>query len=363
MEKYHAKEYPVTHLNKMASRRELDLEPVWQRKVVWNDKMKKDLILSILKGYPINPVVLWKPAMSSKNVCVDGKNRLHAIFEFLNGNLMVKIDGVDKKFEDLTPKERDDFECTNIAVRTLTGEYWNEKTVRDYFQVIQGGSQLNWQEKINALNNSFVDLLREIMLATEENFKALLGKSCNDRFELYTVIANIISVHQLISQKYHTKNKKYRAADANSNLMKYVMSFEEIELNITPEEEQELTEFVKSVVYHTGLLQEMQTAKYAKEQISIWFLTIGETSYNRGKPSIRDFTSIAYFIDCNHNKMSKTMISSSLKNIFQTFVAAFTANNRCEDIYNYYITFGKNQKQYAWSSVQERYKIMIKYLS
>jgi hypothetical protein len=203
------------------------------------------------------------------------------------------------------------------------------------------------------------------METTENEFKALLGASCNDRFELYAVIANIVSVHNIIANKYQAKTKKPRAADTNTNLWKYVLSFDEIKLNLSLEEEQLLTDFVKSVIHYVGGLQEMQATKYAKTNISIWFLTqsASETASSRSKPSIRDFTSIAYYVVCNGATMNKEEMLHSLKDIYKNFVSAYRENSHCLDIGNYYTVFGKNQKQYAWSSVQERFNIMMKYRS
>ena len=66
----------------------LCLEPSFQRKSVWTVSDRKKLIQSILDGYPIPAIFLYKRMSETENgTCVydviDGKQRIESIFHFL----------------------------------------------------------------------------------------------------------------------------------------------------------------------------------------------------------------------------------------------------------------------------------------
>ena len=65
----------------------LDWEPKYQREFIWNSQFKAELILSILKGYPIGAFV-WKydPKANKKRYeIIDGQQRLRTIINFITG--------------------------------------------------------------------------------------------------------------------------------------------------------------------------------------------------------------------------------------------------------------------------------------
>lgn len=68
----------------------------YQRKLVWSQQEKKDLIESILLQYPI-PLVLLA-SQNDKYEIIDGMQRLNAIFGFIENHFPVFIGGSDKYF-------------------------------------------------------------------------------------------------------------------------------------------------------------------------------------------------------------------------------------------------------------------------
>ena len=362
-DKFHTKQYTIDNLYESIKMKEIDVNPVWQRKVVWNNKMKRDLIDTIMRGYPINPIVVWDQSSEQcEAICVDGKNRLCAITDFMDNKFNIKWEGADMFFDELDKKVKRRFGMFNIEVRVLRSDVWTDKTIREYFQSIQGGAKLNWCERINAVDNWFVDLLRDIMLATEDDFKAVLGDSCNERFELYAYIANIVSVHTIIQEKYVSGNKRLRrTADTNSSLMKYVVNYNDDDSDITDAEKSILVDFVKDVIAVVSRLKEVQANDIAVHNVSIWFLTTSDKVNTRIKPCIKDFTSFAYYIQ-QQLIPDVDAIVADLTTIFSSLVAAFLEDSKNHDVIDYYITYGKNQKQYTLSSVEKRYELMLKYL-
>ena len=95
----------------------LTLSPYFQRNLVWRDAHKRDFIDTILKGYPFPQIFLSRgpinvETMEASQAVVDGQQRLNAIQDFLEGRLEVG----DKKFKDLTPREKEEFLKYEVAV-------------------------------------------------------------------------------------------------------------------------------------------------------------------------------------------------------------------------------------------------------
>jgi len=360
--KFHSESDMLVCVCDRIEKRYIELEPVWQRKVVWNTRMQRELIQTILDGFPINPIVLWEVNEGARSVCVDGKNRLSSIYDFKN-NKFATTDG--KYYNDLDKDIQYSFDKHSLDFRILRGSYWTEAKVRQYFQVIQGGSKLTWPEKINAYSNNFVDVMREVMRNTEGDFKQVLGQHCNDRFDLYNIIANVLSVHKIVYEKYEEATSKRKAADTNYALSKYITNLENFE--VTPAELQQLDAFVKKVIKVVGSLQIMQQEEIAATNKSIWYLTEADSNSARSKPGIRDFTSVAYYVSHNYSK-TVSMIISELKQVFKKFVTVVQVSQAAQEhslmkhVRDYYNLYGKNQKQYAWSSVSSRYDIMLQVL-
>lgn len=361
--KFISKQRLLKNVCKNIKRGNIDLCPPWQRNVVWNTRMQRDLITTILKGFPINPIVVWQIDNGNKEVCVDGKNRLSAIYEFINNKFTVEYESKDVKFDDLPEEIKERFEDENLDIRILTGSYWTESKVREYFQVIQGGSKLTWPEIINAFNNKFVDFMREVMISNQLRFAEVLGEDCNTRFELYNIIANVFSVHPIVQRQYKSSKNTQRTADTNKSLMKYVMNFEDF--NLSDEEKHTLISFLQSTIDIIDELHKMQKSEFNRLNKSIWFLTETDTNTSRIKPGIRDFTSMAYYLILNQQR-NKDDILTDLKQVFKCFVKATLhpkKHSKTMDLVReYYITYGKNQKQYAWSSVHKRHDIMVQLL-
>jgi len=119
----------------MESQREfLDLNPPYQRGVVWGETRKRNLIRSLLQGVPIAAVVLndrmagWKDFF--KNHCgesapvyavVDGKQRITAMRDFVDGKFAVPgewfdVDADEVRFPDLELSAQRHFRHRPVAV-------------------------------------------------------------------------------------------------------------------------------------------------------------------------------------------------------------------------------------------------------
>lgn len=62
------------------------MDPAFQRRYVWNDKLKSTFIESLILNVPIPSILLANDLESNKFVVIDGKQRLNAIISFLAPN-------------------------------------------------------------------------------------------------------------------------------------------------------------------------------------------------------------------------------------------------------------------------------------
>lgn len=69
----------------------------YQRKLVWKISEKQSLIESILLQYPI-PLILLASQESNKYEIIDGMQRLHSIFGFIENSFPIKLAGIEKFF-------------------------------------------------------------------------------------------------------------------------------------------------------------------------------------------------------------------------------------------------------------------------
>lgn len=73
---------PIKEFREYAREGKLDLNPAWQRDIVWSNKDSCLLITSILRGIPLPSIILLKDDKGHYKI-VDGKQRLTAILRFM----------------------------------------------------------------------------------------------------------------------------------------------------------------------------------------------------------------------------------------------------------------------------------------
>jgi len=80
---------PISEINQLNTRGEVDLRPNYQRRPVWSYKNKVYLIDTILQGLPIPKFFIQIKVDSNFGntvyEVVDGQQRLTAIFDFIKG--------------------------------------------------------------------------------------------------------------------------------------------------------------------------------------------------------------------------------------------------------------------------------------
>lgn len=155
----------------------VDLEPEYQRGVVWPAEKQSAVIESIMRHYYVPPVLLSVQAQEGPDgetlyVCIDGKQRISSICAFLNNKIPVKEPSTGRKFwykEDLltgkTPAlsaaQRRKFDNEQITVVEFEG--LTDETERDMFSRVQMGVTLSSAEKLGAHLGAWPDFIRQMV--------------------------------------------------------------------------------------------------------------------------------------------------------------------------------------------------------
>ena len=149
-------QYSIMHLHTLClKRKELIIDPDFQRHDVWKQRQKSELIESILMGIPIPLMYLFEDKNGKKQV-VDGRQRISAILDFLEGKFKLNNLRILKQFNgccfaDLDLKQQgviEDFQLLFYIIQPPTPE----RVKYDIFdRVNRGGTPFNKQEISYAL--------------------------------------------------------------------------------------------------------------------------------------------------------------------------------------------------------------------
>lgn len=160
--------------------RQIDLDPDFQRRNVWSAKAKSSFIESLMLGIPIPQILLSaKPKSKSSFLVLDGKQRLLAIKEFLDGKLpngrVFKLKGLrvlhqfeNKSWSDISKDTEDAAKLLNETQRTAVLRGWSEESVlyEIFYRLNSGSVKLSPMELRMSLYPG--DFLKFVLRWTED---------------------------------------------------------------------------------------------------------------------------------------------------------------------------------------------------
>lgn len=175
---FSAIDYNLKDLAEQAASGELDLQPQYQRRLRWSQERKSRLIESFLMNVPVPPLFLSEEP-DGKYAVIDGKQRIIAIADFLNGAMALKglryySDLNDLTYDELPPTEQS-FLSRRIPLRAviILEQSPDEIRLETFQRLNTGGVQLNAQEIRNiAFRGPLNDLI--MSLSEEPLFHRLL---------------------------------------------------------------------------------------------------------------------------------------------------------------------------------------------
>lgn len=170
-------QYSTLHIKRLVEeRKELIIDPDFQRGNVWAKKQGAELVESILMGIPIPVMYLFEMRDGKKQV-VDGRQRISAILDFLNDKLVLRDLKIlpeynDCKFSDLDVKMQGIFEDSQMYFYIIQPPT-PERVKYDIFdRVNRGGTRLTNQEMRNALYRGKSTRLISELSKSEEFLRA-----------------------------------------------------------------------------------------------------------------------------------------------------------------------------------------------
>ena len=248
------KSYSIETILQWHKREKINLNPEYQRGIVWSRKKKQKFIDTILLQFPF-PNVTFLQNQQNKRInfeyeCVDGKQRLTSIIEFANDKFTVtikeealqnlaeyyyqnktsyfdttwmwnkftslltkneydKLFGPEFKinsnhkylFSQLPAKLRSEFTDYQIPCLILKGD-WSPECVFDIFQRVQNGVALTTGEMINAqMHSNMINKIKSV----QNQFMPLIEKITTNSTKNYNwliLILGCISIHITKDLKY-----------------------------------------------------------------------------------------------------------------------------------------------------------------
>lgn len=185
----------------------LKLDPDFQRRYVWGDRRKKSLLIeSMMLRIPI-PAFYFFEKNDGKFLVIDGQQRLHTIFDYLEGNFGLK--GLEylseicdkKKFQNLDAKYQQRIRRTQLAINILD-ERSPRAVVFDIFRRVNtGGVPLNPHEMRNAICSESTRELLKNGAHCEAFLKATRSKIKDLRLDDQEVFLRFITLYRRYDYK------------------------------------------------------------------------------------------------------------------------------------------------------------------
>ncbi|EIW83162.1 hypothetical protein CONPUDRAFT_121609 [Coniophora puteana RWD-64-598 SS2] len=170
-----ARIYTAQELHSLIHQGLIDLNPAYQRDVVWPESKQIGLIDSIFRNFYVPPVIFAvqrDDEGEEVRICVDGKQRLTSIQKFFDGLIPHRESQRKKSFwytrsenQKATRPEIPDFWKKKFAGTQITCvEYYGiaPGTEREIFQRVQLGMSLTAAEKLQAISSPWAEWISDL---------------------------------------------------------------------------------------------------------------------------------------------------------------------------------------------------------
>lgn len=196
-----ANNYKIIEIYNKVKKEEWDVQPSFQRKLVWKKQHKINFIETILLNYPFPEIYIAPGQMDSVNltycdVVVDGQQRTTTIMDYIEGKdvFSQRLSKI-KAFKDLSEEERRNFLNFEVSIRYLKNANTNQ--IKNIFQRINSSEySLNQIEKHNAQygDSEFMLFAKQIIeeKLDEQIIEYKLDKSNRDLLHNFFVLESKI---------------------------------------------------------------------------------------------------------------------------------------------------------------------------
>lgn len=234
------KDFSIYELFRKYQKGQLTLEVDFQRKSVWDNKQKCELIESILMGLPL-PIFYLKQQNNSTYVVVDGKQRLSTLFDFLQNKFQLKLLKIltflnGKKFMNLEEEygiyqaQLEDYQVYSHVILPPTPD----KVLFDIFdRVNRGGTKLNKQEIRNALyHGKGLNMIAEISKTKIFEEATGIENRKDSRMKGSYLLTRFLAFYLLFNGMLFKNNKTYEYTSDLDDLIELTLT----QLNIESSE-------------------------------------------------------------------------------------------------------------------------------
>ena len=220
----------VLNLYKDVIQNKININPKYQRGIVWDLEKKKSFIDSIVMGIVPNNIIFNVSDETEKWTCIDGKQRLTSIIEFIRNEFNVLSESMflyynDKHRKSFTPKKRSQFNRRKLMTVTyLNLDYRNQLEI---FSRIQNGLKLTFGEIIPSyfLQETDADLYVDFCDNEYDDIKKFVSNSKNRRSH-FVMIARLLYVSNITIFEYPKKNSIIRYIKSIESLEKEIVNYQ-----------------------------------------------------------------------------------------------------------------------------------------
>lgn len=191
---YQFQEFTIEELFNLVHTNRVDLNPSYQRNFIWSLVNQRELIDTILSGYPLPAFFLYQRSNGSYEM-VDGQQRTKTIYQFVKGAISSTKKSGNLSFRDIDQSMFLSYRLPIIVIRNLSAN----ESLRDFYVLInKKGVQLNPAE----VNKSEFHDTNFLRLATDQLsyqkfkdlnlFTEISAKRMNDRAYVEELLGYLI---------------------------------------------------------------------------------------------------------------------------------------------------------------------------
>ena len=236
-----AKDVDISNINDRINRGIYDLQPDFQRDIVWNIEKQQKLIDSIMRGWHIPPVHLVKIEGKEKFEVLDGKQRLFSIHDFLNDKFVFNSSFMPengdfknlnrKKFSQLPEEIKDFVLYSPIRILEVSDVKMYEAT--ELFLRLNLGVNVSSSEKRNCIYGPVKEFLRDILGEYPKLFCVNTLGFSNSRMAYQDVLDRIYFLEQKGCLEYRPNSKALEKMYFEKKVDGAVISNIKINLSLT----------------------------------------------------------------------------------------------------------------------------------
>ena len=147
------KHISISMLKDDVEKKHINTTVVYQREDVWDKDHQRYYIDSLCKGIIPIPLIINHDEEENTKICIDGKQRIKAIMDFMSNKISVKQNGIDLYYDEMPLDDMENTAVMNKHDRSI----FNEKTITyTLYRNLNFNDQTNLFHRINhgiQLNN------------------------------------------------------------------------------------------------------------------------------------------------------------------------------------------------------------------